>query len=75
MFTVLPKKLMQSYALTVDKFLDHAAKWSGNREVVTAEAGGLVSRIDYAALRTRSNRLSGALCVFRAEVRRPDRER
>jgi acyl-CoA synthetase (AMP-forming)/AMP-acid ligase II len=52
---------MQSYALTVDKFLDHAAKWSGNREVVTAEAGGDASRIDYAALRARSNRLSGAL--------------
>jgi fatty-acyl-CoA synthase len=48
---------MQSYALTVDKFLDHAAKWSGEREVVTAGAG----RIGYAALRARSNRLSGAL--------------
>jgi acyl-CoA synthetase (AMP-forming)/AMP-acid ligase II len=48
---------MQSYALTVDKFLDHAAKWSGAREVVTAEGG----RIGYAALRARSNRLSGAL--------------
>jgi fatty-acyl-CoA synthase len=48
---------MQPYALTVDKFLDHAAKWWGNREIVTAEAG----RIGYAALRERSNRLSGAL--------------
>lgn len=48
---------MQSYALTVDKFLDHAARWSGAREVVTAEAG----RIGYADLRERSNRLSGAL--------------
>ncbi len=48
---------MQSYALTVDKFLDHAAKWTGSREVVTAGAG----RISYAALRDRSNRLSGAL--------------
>jgi len=48
---------MQSYALTVDKFLDHAAKWNGAREVVTAETG----RIGYAALRERSNRLSGAL--------------
>lgn len=48
---------MQSYALTVDKFLDHAAKWTGTREVVTAGAG----RISYAALRARSNRLSGAL--------------
>jgi acyl-CoA synthetase (AMP-forming)/AMP-acid ligase II len=47
---------MQAYALTVDKFLDHAAKWWGKREVVTAEAG----RIGYAALRTRCNRLSGA---------------
>jgi len=29
---------MQPYALTVDKFLDHAAKWSADREIVTAEA-------------------------------------
>lgn len=48
---------MQSYALTVDKFLDHAAKWTGSREVATAGAG----RISYSALRDRANRLSGAL--------------
>ena len=48
---------MQSYRLTIDRFLDHAAKWWGEREVVTAETG----RIGYAALRERSNRLSGAL--------------
>ena len=52
---------MQPYALTVDKFLDHAAKWSGNHEVVTAETGAGTRRIDYAALRARSNQLSGAL--------------
>jgi fatty-acyl-CoA synthase len=51
---------MQSYALTVDKFLDHAAKWLGNREVVSAGTG----RIGYAALRERSNRLSGALLAL-----------
>jgi len=51
---------MQSYALTVDKFLDHAAKWWGDREIVTAEAG----RIGYGALRERSNRLSGALAAL-----------
>jgi len=51
---------MQSYALTVDKFLDHAAKWWGDREIVTAGT----SRIGYAALRTRSNRLSGALATL-----------
>jgi hypothetical protein len=44
---------MQSYALTVDKFLDHAAKWSGDREIVTADAGQSAGRIGYAALRTR----------------------
>ncbi|MEZ5938590.1 MAG: AMP-binding protein [Hyphomonadaceae bacterium] len=52
---------MQSYALTIDKFLDHAAKWSGSREVVTAVEAGNVRRIEYAHLRERSNRLSGAL--------------
>jgi fatty-acyl-CoA synthase len=52
---------MQSYALTVDKFLDHAAKWSGDREIVTADAGRPSARIGYAALRDRSNRMSGAL--------------
>jgi acyl-CoA synthetase (AMP-forming)/AMP-acid ligase II len=55
---------MQSYALTVDKFLDHAAKWCGGREVVTAGAG----RIGYAALRARSNRLSGALARLGLET-------
>jgi fatty-acyl-CoA synthase len=51
---------MQSYELTVDKFLDHAAKWWGNREVVTAGAG----HIGYAGLRDRANRLSGALAAL-----------
>lgn len=55
---------MQSYALTVDKFLDHAAKWRGEREVVTAGGG----RISYAALRERSNHLSGALAHLGLEV-------
>jgi 3-(methylthio)propionyl---CoA ligase len=55
---------MQPYALTVDKFLDHAAKWSGDREIVTAEAGRPLLRIGYAGLRARSNRLSGALAAL-----------
>jgi 3-(methylthio)propionyl---CoA ligase len=55
---------MQSYALTIDKFLDHAAKWSADREIVTAESGRAVARIGYAGLRTRSNRLSGALAAL-----------
>lgn len=51
---------MQDYALTVDRFLDHGAKWHGRARVVTA--GGDADRtIGYAALRERANRLSGAL--------------
>ena len=30
--------------LTVDKFLDHAAKWFGDREIVEADAGRVVAR-------------------------------
>jgi acyl-CoA synthetase (AMP-forming)/AMP-acid ligase II len=56
---------MQAYALTVDKFLDHAAKWSGDREIVTAEAGQAVRRTRYADLRTRCNFLSGALAALK----------
>jgi len=52
---------MQPYSLTVDKFLDHAAKWHGQREIIEAEAGAVTRRIGYAALRDRANRLSGAL--------------
>ena len=52
---------MQSYSLTIDKFLEHAAKWSQEREVVTAVTGLLSKRIGYGSLRERSNRLSGAL--------------
>lgn len=59
---------MQSYALTVDKFLDHAAKWSGEREVVTADLGEVASRVGYAKLRERSNRFSGALASLGLRV-------
>jgi acyl-CoA synthetase (AMP-forming)/AMP-acid ligase II len=55
---------MQRFALTVDKFLDHAAKWSGDREIVTAEAGHAQRRTGYAALRARSNSMSGALVAL-----------
>lgn len=52
---------MQPYSLTVDKFLDHAAKWYGDREIVEAAAGAVIGRTNYSALQKRSNRLSGAL--------------
>jgi fatty-acyl-CoA synthase len=52
---------MQPYALTLDRFIDHAAKWHGATQVVTGGSGGVSARIGYAALRDRSKRLSGAL--------------
>ena len=55
---------MQSYALTVDKFLDHAAKWFRDSGVVEADGGQVCGRIGYAALRERSNRMSGALTAL-----------
>ncbi len=50
---------MQPFGLTVDKFLDHAAKWFHDRQIV-----GAGTRIDYAGLRARSNRMSGALLAL-----------
>jgi len=55
---------MQPYGLTIDKFLDHAAKWYGDREIVEADAGRVVARFGYAELRERSNRMSGALAAL-----------
>ena len=52
---------MQPYSLTLERFIEHAAKWHGAKEVVTAGTGGARSRIGYSALRDRSRRLSGAL--------------
>jgi fatty-acyl-CoA synthase len=52
---------MQPYALTLDRFIEHAAKWHSAREVVTNGCGGASARIGYAGLRDRGKRLSGAL--------------
>ena len=55
---------MQEFALTLDKFLDHAAKWHPKAEVVTARDGGRVDRVGYADLRARSVRVSEILRDF-----------
>jgi fatty-acyl-CoA synthase len=55
---------MQPYALTLNRFIDHAAKWHGAIEVVTGGSGGASTRTDYATLRDRSQRLSGALLAL-----------
>ncbi|RYG19535.1 MAG: hypothetical protein EON96_02765, partial [Caulobacteraceae bacterium] len=52
---------MQAYALTVDKFLTHAARWFPDVEVVSCDIEGQTSRMGYAKVEARSRRLSGAL--------------
>src|SRR3546814_20193052 len=52
---------MQPFALTLDKFIDHAAKWHPDAEVVTARGEGGVDRLGSAALRARAQRVSGVL--------------
>ncbi|MDG6078078.1 AMP-dependent synthetase [Erythrobacter litoralis] len=52
---------LQSYGLTVDKFLDHAAKWHPKAEIVTAGEDGAVDRAGYEDVRARSQGLSARL--------------
>jgi acyl-CoA synthetase (AMP-forming)/AMP-acid ligase II len=52
---------MQPFALTLDKFLVHAAKWHPHCEVVTDREDGRVDRIGYAELYTRAMRVSAVL--------------
>jgi acyl-CoA synthetase (AMP-forming)/AMP-acid ligase II len=59
--TVPAFRPMQDYALTVDRFLDHGAKWHGDARVVTALGGGQDRAAGYGEVRERANRLSGAL--------------
>ncbi|WP_407352630.1 AMP-binding protein [Luteimonas sp. R10] len=55
---------MQHYALTLDKFLDHGAKWHPDAQVVTARGGGRHDRVGYAGLQRRSRRASAALAAL-----------
>jgi len=55
---------MQRYSLTIEKFLDHAAKWFADVDVVEADGGRVTRRDGYAAVRERANRLSGALLAL-----------
>jgi fatty-acyl-CoA synthase len=43
--------LMQDWPLTVDRIVDHAADWDGDRPVVSRQADGSLERTDYAAIR------------------------
>lgn len=53
---------MQSFPLTLDRILDHAAKWHPDAMIATARSDGTIGRIGYAAARTRALRVSRVLC-------------
>jgi acyl-CoA synthetase (AMP-forming)/AMP-acid ligase II len=55
---------MQEFALTLDKFLDHAAKWHPRAQVVTGRDDGKTDRVSYADLKIRSLRISAMLRSF-----------
>jgi acyl-CoA synthetase (AMP-forming)/AMP-acid ligase II len=55
---------MQSFELTLDKLLEHAAKWHPRAEVVTGRAGGGVDRTSYSELYRRSHKVSVVLESF-----------
>ncbi len=55
---------MQSYSLTLDRIIDHAAKWHPEVEVVTGSNDGPNARIGYAGMRDRANKVSAVLAGF-----------
>jgi fatty-acyl-CoA synthase len=52
---------MQGWPLTVDKILDHAARWHGDVEVVSRSVEGPIVRTTYGEVHARAKRLSNAL--------------
>jgi fatty-acyl-CoA synthase len=62
---------MQQWPLTVDRILDHAARWHGAREIVTRSIDGPLVKTTYAQLHTRARRLSGGLLAL--GIRQGDR--
>jgi acyl-CoA synthetase (AMP-forming)/AMP-acid ligase II len=53
--------LMQDWPLTVDKIIDHAKHWHGDREVVTRSVEGPIVRTTYGQIHDRARRVSNAL--------------
>lgn len=56
--------LMQDWPLTVDRIIDHAARFSGDVEVVSRRVDGGLDRTNYAAIRNRALQVSAALRAF-----------
>jgi fatty-acyl-CoA synthase len=52
---------MQDWPLTVDRILDHAKTWHGDREIVSRSVEGPIVRTTYAEVHGRAKRVSSAL--------------
>src|SRR5262245_38515606 len=63
--------LMQDWTLVVHSILDHAARWHGDREVVTRTIEGPMHRYRYADLHRRARQ--AAQCLMRLGVKPGDR--
>lgn len=53
--------LMQDWPLRIPRFLDHAAAWHGEREIVSCMLGGTIHRYGYRDLNRRARMLANAL--------------
>jgi fatty-acyl-CoA synthase len=60
--------LMQHGALTLDKIIDHAARWHADREVVSRSVEGPIVRTTYGQMRERAKRVSNALLALGMEA-------
>ena len=52
---------MQDWAMTVDRFINHAARWHPASEIVSRLESGAIERLTYAELRDQALRLSNVL--------------
>jgi fatty-acyl-CoA synthase len=56
--------LMQDWPLTVDKILDHAKAWHGDREIVSRSTEGPIVRTTYGEVHGRAKRVSNVLLAL-----------
>ncbi len=59
---------MQDYPLTLNRFLDHAAKWHPTAEIVSACDDGTIDRMTYAQVQRRALAVSAILRDFGVDV-------
>ena len=63
--------LMQDWPLLIHRIIDHAAKFHGQRKVVTRSIEGPIVETDYATVRARSLKVAQRLDQRRHQARRP----